>query len=148
MKYINILLLVIACLFVACSSKVDVQISNQENSNLNNRLDDVPLTLIVYQLKDIKKFEKASDIDLFTREDGVLGKDKIDSIKMQIAPKDNLIAVNIEDEEVLYIGILVLFANSGKKITKIWAKTSEATGFWLGSKKLEFKITKDGISKN
>ncbi|EAJ0872697.1 type VI secretion lipoprotein TssJ, partial [Campylobacter coli] len=70
--------------FCACSSVVSVKINNVENSNLNNRHDDVPVTAIVYQLKDIKKFEEASDIDLATREEGVLGKDKLDSIKTQI----------------------------------------------------------------
>ena len=145
MFYRNLLLLLVVLVFSACSSKVDVKINNHEKSNLNNRQDDVPLTIIVYQLKDIKKFEQASDMDLFAREDGILGKDKIDPIKMQIAPKDNIVAVNVEDEEVPYIGILVFFANNDKKTTKAWAKTSEASGFWFGVKKLEFKITKDGI---
>ncbi|HEH4144652.1 TPA: type VI secretion system lipoprotein TssJ, partial [Campylobacter jejuni] len=93
------------------------------------RHDDVPVTAIVYQLKDIKKFEEASDIDLATREEGVLGKDKLDSIKTQIAPKDNIIAVKVDEEEVPYVGILVLFANNTKKTTKIWAKTEDANGF-------------------
>ncbi|MCW1362796.1 type VI secretion system lipoprotein TssJ [Campylobacter jejuni] len=104
--------------FCACSSVVSVKINNVENSNLNNRHDDVPVTAIVYQLKDIKKFEEASDIDLATREEGVLGKDKLDSIKTQIAPKDNIIAVKVDEEEVPYVGILVLFANNTKKNNK------------------------------
>lgn len=130
--------------FCACSSMVGVKINNIENSNLNNRLDDVPVTAIIYQLKDIKKFEEASDMDLATREDGVLGKDKLDSIKTQIAPKDNIIAVEVNEEEVPYVGILVLFANNTKKITKIWAKTEDASGFG-GSKSLNFEISKEGI---
>lgn len=104
--------------FCACSSVVSVKINNVENSNLNNRHDDVPVTAIVYQLKDIKKFEEASDIGLATREEGVLGKDKLDSIKTQIAPKDNIIAVKVDEEEVPYVGILVLFANNTKKQQK------------------------------
>ncbi|MCW1360956.1 type VI secretion system lipoprotein TssJ [Campylobacter sp. US33a] len=131
----------------ACSSNVSVQINNLENSNLNNRFDDVPITVIVYQLKDIKKFEEASDLDLATREDGVLGKDKIDSIKLQIAPKDKVIAVKVNDEEVPYIGVLALFANHTKKTTKIGVKTEEASGF--GSNKiLKFEISKEGIKKS
>lgn len=145
MLYRNLFLLLIVLIFSACSSKVDVKINNHEESNLNNRQDDVPLTIIVYQLKDIKKFEQASDIDLFAREDSILGKDKIDSIKMQIAPKDDVVAVNVEDEEVPYIGILVFFANNDKKTTKAWAKTSQASGFWFKDKRLEFAITKNGI---
>lgn len=132
--------------FCACSSVVSVKIDNVENSNLNNRNDDVPVTIIVYQLKDIKKFEEANDIDLATREDGVLGKDKLDSIKIQVAPKDKVVAVKVDEEEVPYIGVFVLFANNTKKITKIWVKTEEANGF--GKKKyLQFEITKEGITR-
>lgn len=132
--------------FTACSSTISVKINNTENSNLNNRFDDVPLTVIVYQLKDIKKFEEASDLDLATREDGVLGKDKIDSIKLQIAPKDSVIAAKVSDEEVLYVGVFALFANATKKITKAWAKIGDASGFG-SNKTLEFKVTKEGVKK-
>ncbi|EFP5458811.1 type VI secretion system lipoprotein TssJ [Campylobacter jejuni] len=132
--------------FCACSSVVSVKINNVENSNLNNRHDDVPVTAIVYQLKDIKKFEEASDIDLATREEGVLGKDKLDSIKTQIAPKDNIIAVKVDEEEVPYVGILVLFANNTKKTTKIWTKTEDANGFGK-NKYLKFEISKEGIKR-
>lgn len=132
--------------FCACSSVVSVKIDNIENSNLNNRNDDVPVTVIVYQLKDIKKFEEASDMDLATREDGVLGRDKLDSIRMQIAPRDKVIAVKVDEEEVHYVGVFVLFANNAKKTTKIWVKTEEAKGF--GKKKyLQFEIAKEGITR-
>ncbi|AJC90879.1 type VI secretion system, membrane platform protein [Campylobacter subantarcticus LMG 24377] len=140
----KLIILFIGMFLSACSSVVSVKIDNVKNSNLNNRNDDVPLTVIVYQLKNINKFIKASDLELITREDAVLGKDKIDSIRLQIAPRDNVIAFKVVDEEVPYIGILVLFANKTKKITKIWAKTDDANGF--GTKKtLKFEITKNGI---
>ncbi|WP_290881698.1 hypothetical protein [Helicobacter sp.] len=45
----------------------------------------------------------------------LFGKDKIDSLKLQIAPKSEIIAVKVEDEEVPYIGILALFANDDTK---------------------------------
>lgn len=144
MFYKKSLFFLLPLFFCACSSMVSVKINNIENSNLNNRLDDVPVTAIIYQLKDIKKFEEASDVDLATREDGVLGKDKLDSIKTQIAPKDNIIAVEVNEEEVPYVGVLVLFANNTKKITKIWAKTEDANGFGKG-KSLNFEISKEGI---
>lgn len=114
--YKNILILSLCILlFGACSNTVSVVISNIENSNLNNRLDDVPVTLIIYKLKNIEKFKEASDKDLITREDGALGKDKIDSIKLQIAPKNEIVAIKVEDDKVSYIGILALFANNTKK---------------------------------
>lgn len=129
----------------ACSNTVDIKISNIEKSNLNKRADDVPLTIIIYKLKNIEKFKEASDKDLTTREDGALGKDKIDSIKLQIAPKSEIVAIKVEDEEVPYIGILALFANNDtKKATKVWMSTKDASGFW-NNKTLNFEITQEGI---
>ncbi|MCX2683780.1 type VI secretion system lipoprotein TssJ [Campylobacter sp. MIT 21-1685] len=142
--YPKILILVLCLLFMACSNTVSVKISNIEKSNLNNRLDDVPITLMIYKLENIEKFENASDEDLITREDGVLGKDKIDSIKLQIAPKNEIVAIKVDDKEVPYIGILALFANDTKKVTKIWAKTKDASGFW-SEKTLQFEISQEGI---
>ncbi|TLD86759.1 type VI secretion system lipoprotein TssJ [Helicobacter sp. MIT 05-5294] len=139
---------VVALLLSACSSMVNVKVNNIEGSNLNNREDDVPLTIIVYQLNDIKKFESASDLDLATREDAILGKDKIDSIRIQIAPQDEVIAVKVDDEEVQYIGLMALFANSAKKTTKAWVKTEDASGFWFAEKRIEFEITKEGVKTN
>lgn len=140
----KIWMLILCLVFNACSNTVGIKISNIENSNLNNRLDDVPVTLIIYKLNNIEKFKDASQKDLITREDGVLGKDKIDSIKMQIAPKNEIIAIKVEDAEVPYIGILALFANESKKNTKIWAKTKDASGYW-DDKILGFEINKEGI---
>ena len=142
--YQKILILILCLLFVSCSNTVSVRISNIEKSNLNNRSDDVPITLVIYKLKNIEKFKETSDRDLTTREDGALGKDKIDSIRLQIAPKDEIIAIKVKDKEVPYIGILALFANNTKKVTKIWAKTKDASGFW-NKKILKFKITQEGI---
>ncbi len=144
MMYQKILILVLCLLFGACSSTVSVSISNTEKSNLNNRSDDVPITLVIYKLKNIEKFKEANDRDLTTREDGALGKDKIDSIRLQIAPKDEIIAIKVKDKEVPYIGILALFANDTKKVTKVWVKTKDASGFW-NKKTLKFKITQEGI---
>lgn len=142
--YQKILILVLCLLFVSCSNTVSVRISNIEKSNLNNRSDDVPITLVIYKLKNIEKFKEASDRDLTTREDGALGKDKIDSIRLQIAPKDEIIAIKVKDKEVPYIGILALFANDTKKVTRVWVKTKDASGFW-NKKTLKFKITQEGI---
>lgn len=144
----KILILVLCLLFGACSNTVSVKISNIEKSNLNNRLDDVPVTLIIYKLKNVEKFEEASDKDLITREDGSLGKDKIDSIKLQIAPKNEIVAIKVNDKEVPYIGVLALFANDTKKVTKAWVKTKDASGFWSrfwNEKTLKFEITQEGI---
>lgn len=140
------LILVLCLLLGACSNTVSIRVSNVEKSNLNNRFDDVPVTFIVYKLKSVERFEEASDRDLITREDGVLGKDKIDSIKLQIAPKNEIVAIKVKDKDVPYVGILVLFANDTKKITKTWVKTKNASGFW-NKKMLKFQITQEGIRR-
>ncbi|MBR2494580.1 type VI secretion system lipoprotein TssJ [Helicobacter sp.] len=148
--YQRALILILCFLFTACSNTVSVRVSNIEKSNLNNRLDDVPVTLIIYKLKNIEKFKEASEKDLITREDGVLGKDKIDSIKLQIAPKNEILALKLQDKEIPYLGILTLFTNNTSRTTKIWVKTKDASGFWSGllrKKTLTFEITQEGIKR-
>lgn len=150
LMYQRVLILILCLLFTACSNTVSVKVSNIEKSNLNNRLDDVPVTLIIYKLRNIEKFKEVSDKDLITREDGALGKDKIDSIRLQIAPKNEILALKIQDKEVPYIGILTLFTNDTNKTTKIWVKTKDASGFWSGllrKKTLTFEITQEGIKR-
>lgn len=133
-------------LLTACSNTVSIKISNVENSNLNNRFDDVPVMLIIYKLNNIEKFIDSSDKDLIAREDGALGKDKIDSMRLQIAPKNEVIALKIEDREVPYIGILALFANNAPRATKVWVKTKDADGVW-DRKVIKFEITQEGIKR-
>lgn len=150
LMYQRALILILCFLFTACSNTVSVRVSNIEKSNLNNRLDDVPVTLIIYKLKNIEKFKEASEKDLITREDGVLGKDKIDSIKLQIAPKNEILALKLQDKEIPYLGILTLFTNNTSRTTKIWVKTKDASGFWSGllrKKTLTFEITQEGIKR-
>ena len=104
------LLATIFMIFMAGCGQIQVGINNMPNSNLNNRGDNVPITVIVYQLSDIKKFEEATEMDLIAKENEVLGKDKIDSIKLEIVP---------------YVGVLVLYADQGKTKIKEFKKTSE-----------------------
>ncbi|MGX2973083.1 type VI secretion system lipoprotein TssJ [Helicobacter sp. T3_23-1059] len=150
MKYrqvFNMSIVLLWCfLFSACSSTVSIKINNIENSNLNNRSDDVPVTIVVYKLNNIEKFIDSSDKDLITREDGALGKDKIDSMKLQIAPKNEIIALKIKDKEVPYIGILALFANDALRTTKVWVKTKKVKGL-RNKKVVKFEITQEGIKR-
>ena len=75
-----------------------------------------------------------------------MGKDKIDSLKMQLAPQDeNVFAIKVEDKEVSYIGVLALFANKVGKMTKIWVRTKKADGIF--TKSLKFEITNEGIKR-
>ena len=102
---------------VGCG-QIQVGINNMPNSNLNNRGDNVPITVIVYQLSDIKKFEEATEMDLIAKENEVLGRDKIDSIKLQIQPNANASIVKIDKENVPY-------ADQGKTKIKEFKKTSD-----------------------
>lgn len=131
---------------LSCSNNVNVHIQNQENSNLNNRNDDVPITLIIFQLKDIKKFQSSNDNDIISNEDGVLGNDKIDSMRIQIAPKNYILPLKVDNENIPYIGILALFANdSEQRTTKVFADTKVGGMFSDGD--LFFEISNLGIKQ-
>ena len=119
------LLSTIFMIFMVGCGQIQVGINNMPNSNLNNRGDNVPITVIVYQLSDIKKFEEATEMDLIAKENEVLGKDKIDSIKLQIQPNANVSIVKIDKENVPYVGVLVLYADQGKTKIKEFKKTSD-----------------------
>ena len=114
------LLATIFMIFMVGCGQIQVGINNMPNSNLNNRGDNVPITVIVYQLSDIKKFEEATEM-----ENEVLGRDKIDSIKLQIQPNANASIVKIDKENVPYVGVLVLYADQGKTKIKEFKKTSD-----------------------
>ena len=119
------LLATIFMIFMVGCGQIQVGINNMPNSNLNNRGDNVPITVIVYQLSDIKKFEEATEMDLIAKESEVLGRDKIDSIKLQIQPNANASIVKIDKESVPYVGVLVLYADQGKTKIKEFKKTSD-----------------------
>ncbi len=144
---IRVIVLHIVVLLFCCACSVDeirVDVLNYTNTNLNQRGDNVPVTVVVYKLNDIEKFSDASVEDLLKREDVVLGKDKIDSIKMQIAPDDSVVAMNIKESEVPYVGILVVYANLEKKRVKSYIKTSEIEED-SDIRLLQFGITSDGV---
>lgn len=137
------LFIVGAISFVACSTPVRVMVSNYEDSNLNNRGDNVPVTLLIYQLKDDKRFEYASPQDLLNQESVVLGRDKIDSIRVQIPPNEkDIIAAEINKKEGKYIGILALFANSQNKTQKFHKKLNRVC-----RNIIRLDITQNGITK-
>ena len=119
------LLATIFMIFMVGCGQIQVGINNMPNSNLNNRGENVPITVIVYQLSDIKKFEEATEMDLIAKENEVLGRDKIDSIKLQIQPNANASSVKIDKENVPYVGVLVLYADQGKTKIKEFKKTSD-----------------------
>ena len=64
-------------------------------------------------------------MDLIAKENEVLGRDKIDSIKLQIQPNANASIVKIDKENVPYVGVLVLYADQGKTKIKEFKKTSD-----------------------
>lgn len=125
------LLTTIFTVFIAGCGQIQVGINNMPNSNLNNRGDNVPITVIIYQLSDIKKFEEATEMELIAKENEVLGRDKIDSIKLQIQPNASTAIIKIDKENVPYIGILVLYADQGKTKIKEFKKTSDVKKDYL-----------------
>lgn len=142
LKYL-LIAIIIALFSTACSTPIQVIVSNYEDSNLNNRGDNVPITLIVYQLKDSKKFEYASPKDLISRESVALGRDKIDSIKIQVPPNEKEILVaEFNEKEGDYIGILALFSNIKGKKQKFYKKLNS-----VFENIIKINITKNGITE-
>lgn len=138
-----VLIICSALFFIACSAPIKVKVFNQENSNLNSRGDNVPITLVIYQLKDFKKFEQASRSDIITREGVVLGRDKIDSTRVQVPPNEQgMIATEIAKREGKYIGIVALFANPQGKNQKFIKKLNR-----VFKNTIELDITQKGITK-
>lgn len=123
-----------------CSTTASVAVINDKNSNPNIHGDNVPVTLKLYKLNGVERFKEASVLDLNTREDAVLGKDKIDVVRMQIAPNDTKIMAEIKKKEIGYIGILVLFATMQNKKYKSAIKSKEISG-----DNVTFTITNQGI---
>lgn len=134
----NIVLTLLLLFLSGCSTHVGVK--NSYNSNLNHRGDDVPVTVIIYQLENDKRFKEASDLDLIENEDLVLGRDKIDSMKFQIKPGDRTEIIDIDSDEVSYVGILVLYADQTKIKTKSVKKLSD-----LDNSYLIFRVTSDEV---
>lgn len=123
-----------------CSTTASVAVINDKNSNPNIHGDNVPVTLKLYKLNGVERFKEASVLDLNTREDAVLGKDKIDVVRMQIAPNDTKIMAEIKKKEIGYIGILVLFATMQNKKYKSAIRSKDISG-----DNVTFTINNQGI---
>lgn len=123
-----------------CSTTASIAVINDKNSNPNIHGDNVPVTLKLYKLNGVERFKEASVLDLNTREDAVLGKDKIDVVRMQIAPNDTKIMAEIKKKEIGYIGVLVLFATMQNKKYKSAIRSKDISG-----DNVTFTITNQGI---
>lgn len=127
-----------------CGSPIKIQAFNQADSNLNNRGDNVPVTLIIYQLKDISKFKQSSIQDLSTSGNVVLGRDIVDFIKVQVPPNEIDVPVaEFAKKEGKYIGILALFANSQGKKQKFYKKLNK-----VFKNTIKIDITQEGIANS
>lgn len=140
MKIIKLLILLGFIFVYGCSSTAVITVINDKNSNPNYHGDNVPVTLKLYKLNGVERFKEASVLDLNTREDAVLGKDKIDVSRMQIAPNDTKIMATIKKKDVGYIGILVMYADMNNKKIKSAVRSKNISG-----DNLTFTISNQGI---
>lgn len=140
-KIYFVILALISFYISGCYSTKQILIKNDKNSNFNVNSDAVPVTIFLYQLKDTAKFKDATAIDLIERPDVVLGKDKIDITKMQIAPDSEKVVATIDKNEIPYIGVLVVYNNMfKKKKVKSLIESDE-----ISRDLLEMQIKKEGI---
>lgn len=142
MRKIYFVILALFSFYISgCYSSKQILIKNDKNSNFNVNDDAVPVTIYLFQLKDTAKFKDATAIDLIERAEVVLGKDKIDITRMQIAPDSEKIVATIDKNEVPYIGILVVYNNMfKKKKSKSLIESDE-----ISRDLLELQIKKEGI---
>lgn len=142
MRKVYFVILVLFSFYVSgCYSSKQILIKNDKNSNFNVNDDAVPVTIYLFQLKDTAKFKDATAIDLIERPEVVLGKDKIDITRMQIAPDSEKVVATIDKNEVPYIGILVVYNNMfKKKKSKSLIESDE-----ISRDLLELQIKKEGI---
>lgn len=133
-------ILILLC-FTGCYSPKQILVKNDRNSNFNLNSDAVPITIYLYQLKDTAKFKDASAMDLIERSDIVLGRDKLDITRMQIAPDSEKIIATIDKSQVPYVGFLVVYSNMNKRRKiKSLIESDE-----ISRDLLELQISKDGI---
>lgn len=142
MRKVYFVILVLFSFYVSgCYSSKQILIKNDKNSNFNVNDDAVPVTIYLFQLKDTAKFKDATAIDLIERPEVVLGKDKIDITRMQIAPDSEKVVATIDKNEIPYIGILVVYNNMfKKKKSKSLIESDE-----ISRDLLELQIKKEGI---
>lgn len=142
MRKVYFVILVLFSFYVSgCYSSKQILIKNDKNSNFNVNDDAVPVTIYLFQLKDTAKFKDATAIDLIERPEVVLGKDKIDITRMQIAPESEKVVATIDKNEIPYIGILVVYNNMfKKKKSKSLIESDE-----ISRDLLELQIKKEGI---
>lgn len=142
MRKVYFVILVLFSFYVSgCYSSKQILIKNDKNSNFNVNDDAVPVTIYLFQLKDTAKFKDATAIDLIECPEVVLGKDKIDITRMQIAPDSEKVVATIDKNEVPYIGILVVYNNMfKKKKSKSLIESDE-----ISRDLLELQIKKEGI---
>lgn len=134
------LLFFIFIMMYGCSSTAVITMINDKNSNPNYHGDNVPVTLKLYKLNGVERFKEASVLDLNTREDAVLGKDKIDVIRMQIAPNDAKIMATIKKKDVGYISVLVMYADMQNKKIKSAIRSKDISG-----DNVTFTISSEGV---
>lgn len=140
-KIYFVILALVSFYISGCYSTKQILIKNDKNSNFNLNSDAVPVTIMLYQLKDTAKFKDATAIDLIERPEVVLGRDKIDITKMQIAPDSEKVVATIDKNEIPYIGILVVYNNMfKKKKVKSLIESDE-----ISRDLLELQIKKEGI---
>lgn len=139
MKKISLLIFIFIIMY-GCSSTAVITMINDKNSNPNYHGDNVPVTLKLYKLNGVERFKEASVLDLNTREDAVLGKDMVDVSRMQIAPNDAKVMATIKKKDVVYIGVLVMYANMQNKKIKSAIRSKDISG-----DNVTFTISSEGV---
>jgi len=107
-------------LMIGCGSVKSIYIKGVDPMNLNFQGESTPVDVRIYQLRDDKRFNMAQFEDLWTKDEKVLGDDKLsDPTVTTLYPgnkNDSPRKIDLGNlkTETRYLGILALYLGKGK----------------------------------
>jgi len=102
-------------LLAACGGPVKLQVRGIKPLNENDRKESTPVDVRLYQLKDNARFDRATIVDLWTKDKETLAEDLVAVKTVTVFPGEAQdrpaeIDLGVLDQSVRFIGILALYS--------------------------------------
>jgi type VI secretion system protein VasD len=95
--------------FIAKVKQMNLVIEGRAELNCDERDVSLPVSLRVYQLKDIKTFESATYPQLLDDATSVLKADALNRLEVELAPRATIALNKPMDDSAQYVGIVAFF---------------------------------------